>query len=420
MSETGKIAVVILENAVETYEAQTQLANRVKVFKPNASEMQNAGNVMWRTVQQHAPVIEGWDMEGEFTDIIEETCPISLGEPVNDAVSQRVDNMRDMGYWERRGVESGRRQISELNKRIAQLVVNTGSLFYRSNTTSGFDFLAEAQTIKNERQSSNDEWTMLLNDRSTQKYASDLAGRQTLQGRPAETWATGQIGSNIAGFDIFTGSFLPRLTGGTISTTTTAALSFVPTGGTVDEASGIVTNTDYRRATIPVADSSNFAVGMKVTIGDLKAVGLADKTITDQNMTFSVVSIPNASSIVVYPKPIALVDPALDTLQLAYANVDKIIASGVTVTVKNTDATAQTNIFWAKDSIEVIGGEIPANLLQEFDGKKVITKSMSNGQTMYCVYDGSIVDMTLRYRLFTWYGLANLNPMANGVAISYT
>ena len=422
MSETGKIAVVILENAVETYEAQTQLANRISVFKPNSAEMQNAGNVMYRTVQQHAPVIEGWDMNGKFTDIIEETCPIMLGEPVNDAVSQRVDDMRDMGYWTRRGVESGRRQVSELNKRIAQLVVDTGSLYYRSNTVSGFDFISEAQTIKNERQSSDDDWTMLLNDRSTQKYSSDLAGRQTLQGRPeSEAWAKGQIGSNVAGFDVFTGSFLPKLAGGAITaTTTTAALSFKPTGGTVDAASGVVTNTDYRKATIPVVASAAYSVGMKVTIGDLKAVGLADKTVTDQDMTFTIAAIPDSTSVVVYPKPIALDDAALSTLEKAYANVDTTIASGDAVNVVNLDANAQTNIFWAKDSIEVIGGEIPANLLQEFDGKKVITKAMSNGQVMYCVYDGNIVDMTLRYRLFTWYGLANLNPMANGVAVSYS
>jgi hypothetical protein len=37
---------------------------------------------------------------------------------------------------------------------------------------------------------------------------------------------------------------------------------------------------------------------------------------------------------------------------------------------------------------------------------------------MYMVYDGSLVDMTFRYRLFVWAGVTVANPQAVGVAVT--
>ena len=424
MADTGKIAEVLFENAIDTYEDQTQLVEKTTVFEPNAENMQNAGNFVWRPVQQHAPVIEGWDLTGQETGIIEETYPAILGTPKNDFVKQRADDLRDMTFWERRGKQSGRQQATELNSSIATLIKNTGSLFYRSNATSGYNFVAEGQALLNERQAVADDRCFVLNDRDTLTYASDLAARQTLQGRPETTWKTGQIGQNVAEFDLYTGSYLPNLVGGADpATTVTADQSFAPQGGTVDATTGIVTNFDYRSATIPVAASAAYNVGDKISIANggttVKSIGLADKNETNQAMTFTVVAKPSGTSLTIYPKPIALDDPGLSVLEKAYANINTQILNTATVNRLNIDASAKTNLFWAKDSIEVVGGSIPANLFSQFSGNKVVTSRLKSGLDMYMVYDGDIDDMTFRFRLFTWYGLTNCNPSANGVAVSF-
>ena len=121
-----------------------------------------------------------------------------------------------------------------------------------------------------------------------------------------------------------------------------------------------------------------------------------------------------------YPKPIAADDAALSTLEKAYANVDTTILNAATVNRINLDATNKTNLFWDKSAIEVVGGTIPANLFAQYDGMKVITDTMSNGQQMYMVYDGDIETMNFRYSLFTWYGITVCNPQACGVAVTYT
>ncbi len=425
MATTGKIAEVLFEKTVETYEQQMQMLKLVDVFKPNQADMQNSNNVIWRTAKQHAPIIEGWDISGQETDIIKETYPAVLGVPKNDFVKQRADDLRDMQFWEERGEESGRKQATELNKNLAQMVALTGSLFFRSNATSGYDFVAEAQAIMNERELPKDAARhFVLNDRTNLKFAKDLAGRQTLQGRPESTWIKGQIGENVAEFDLHVGSYLPNLIGGVSpDTPVTADISNKPTGGTVDPVTKEVLNTDYRRSgVIPFTDASSYNVGDKIVFDNggtlVESVGLADKNATGQPMTFTIVSI-NGNDVEVFPKPIALDDPALSTLEKAYANIDTQILTGALATRLNIDASAKVNPFWAKDSIEVTCGDAPIQLLNQFGGMKVVSTTMANGQIMYMAYDGNIDDMSFKYRLFTWYETTNKNPSANGVGVAY-
>jgi len=415
-TQAGKIAEVMFESVLDTYEDQTMLVDKTQVFTPESGTMQNAGNVIWRPVEQHAPIIEGFDLTGQEQGIIEETYPAFLGTPKNDFVSQRVDDLRDMTFWKRRGQVAGRQQATELNKSIAQLVNTSGSMYYESNAASGFDFISEGQALMNERQGLKTDRCYILNDRSTQKFGTDLAGRQTLQGRPADTWTTGQIGSNIAEFDVYTGSFLPQVAASSGSTTTTATFSGKPEGGGVS-ASFIVTNVDYRTADIAVTASAGFAVGDKVTFSNVNAVGLADKTDTGILMTFTVVGIPNGTSVTIFPKPIALDDAGLNITEKAYANVNTQIVSGATMGAVNTTG-GRSNLFYDNDAIEVLGGDVPMQLMGEFDGMKVISETMSNGLNMYMVYDSRLDDLRLRYRLFTWYGLTAKDPSRMGVSVS--
>ena len=426
---TGKVAEVLFDKTMESYEAQMQMLPLCLFQQPEAGAMQNAGNVIWRPVQQHAPILTGWDLSNQEQNIIEQTYPAILGTPKNDFVKLRADDMRDMRFWERRGEESGRQQATELNKSLAQAIATQGAIFYRSSADSGYDFIGEAQAIMNERQLKNTGRIFMLNDRDNLKFGSDLAGRQTLQGRPEQTWAKGQIGANVAEFDVYTGSFLPNLVGGA----TTGAVvdgdhTFAPEGGSVDTATGIVTNVDWRVATITIDDSTGLNVGDKikfvndpgVTDVPVNAVGLADKTDTGQPMTFTIVAVPDGTSITIYPKPIALNDTVnLDDTELAYANVDTQILDGAEVVRVNTDASAKTNIFWDKGAVEVLGGTIPAKLFSQYAGFKVVSSTMSDGQTLYMVYDGNIEDMSFRFRIFVWYGITVWNPSNCGVAVSY-
>jgi len=422
---SGKIAEVMFEDYLMTYEKQDKLVDLTTFFEPNASDMQNSGNFIWRTVEQHAPILSGFDLTGQEQEIIEETYPAILGTPKNDLVSQRADDLRDEQFWRRRGQASAKQQVTELNRSIAEAMFLQGSLFNRSNVTSGWDFISESQTLMNERQGYNSgERVFLLNDRDNQLFGQDLAARQTLQGRPETVWKTGQVSQNTAGFNVYTGSFLQNLVGGADpGTTVTGDQSFKPEAGSVDTASGVVTNIDYRSATIAVAASAAYNIGDKVTFtnpgGVVNALGVSDKTDTLQPMTFTIISKPSATSVKVSPKPIAVDDPGLTVTEQAYANIDTQILNLATMDRLNIDAINRTNLFWDKDAVEVLGGTIPANLFKEFDGMKVITERMSNGQEMYMIYDANMIDLQFRFRIFTWYGITIKDPSRVGVSLTF-
>lgn len=429
---TAKAIEVLYENAIEEYQVRTHMLSLVDSFTPTPGDYQNSNNVIWRPVEQHAPIKRGWDLTGEFGDVIEQYYPSTLEEPSNDAFQLRADDMRDQRFWERRGRASGIKQALFLNTELAKLIVNTGSLFYRQVAQAeGFDFISEGDSIMAERQVSQDARYYVLNSRDNNTFSADLANRGTLVDRPEEAYAMGYLGRNVAGFDAYSGNYIPTLVGGAApaAITITADQTFKPEGTT-----GVApntTNVDYRRATIPVSNAAGFNVGDRISISNttsangsnnVLAVGLGDKTISRTAMTFVVVDKPAGdASLTIWPKPIALDDSAnLSDEELAYANVNTTLKNGATVTRLNTDAVAHPNIFWAYDSIEVIGGDVPLQMLQEFSGMNVMSETMENGQIMYLIYDGTIEDLTFKARLFTWWGLVNKRPMANGVAIRAT
>jgi len=421
---TGKVAEVMFEKALESHEHQMDMLSMTEFHEPAGGDMQNQGNFIWYPVQQYAPLISGWDLSGQETGIIEETYPALLGTPSNDFVKMRADDMRTTRFWENRGKESGKKQATQLNKLIAEAIRTQGTMFYRSNVTSGYEFIAEAQAIMNERQGKTTQRYFMLNDRDTLLFSKDLAARQTLQGKPAETWKTGQIGQNIAEFDVYTGSFLPNITGGADDDATVSAdQAFVPVGGSVNATTGVVTNVDYREAALAIDDYGDFKVGDKFTLQnsgvDINSIGLSDKVNTGQAMTFTIIELTSGTSIKIYPKPIAADQAGISTLEAAYANIHTAILSAATLTRLNIDASNKCNLLWDKSAIEVIGGTIPAELFKQFAGMKVITDTMSNGLNLYMVYDGNIDTMTFRFRLFTWYGITIKNPSNCGCCVTY-
>lgn len=427
MPENLKIVEAYLENAANEIEKQTQLLKTVTRIEPDMASMQNASNFVWGKVEQQRPVLDGFDLTAQEQDIIEETYPRVLGTPKNDLIGQRIDQVRDLRYWQDAGKAGGKRLTSDLNQRLAVAMVTQGSQFFRSNVASGYDFIAEGSTIFSELQGNRDECYFLLNDRANLKFSKDLASRENLgpNSRPADTWIKGTVGEQVAGFDkVLVGSYLPNLAGGANpATTVTANQSFKPEGGSVDATTGVVTNVDYRSATIPVVASAAYNVGDKVTIANggtaVTALGLQDKTNTGQAKTFTIVAKPNATSLTISPKPIAADDPALTDLQKAYANINTRILNGATVDRVNIGASEKANLFWDKKAVEVMTGTIPAPLFKDFAGQKVAMAEMDNGQTIYMMYDGDIVKATFTYRAFTWDGITIATPQMVGVGLSF-
>lgn len=413
--DTAKEVRVMFDQVTELMEEEFQMATKVDSYNVDPATLQNSSNIIWRPVEQHAPVKQGWDMTGQFGDVIEQYYPCQLEDPRNDAFELRADDFRDRRFMERRAKASAKKLSADQNQRIAQLVANTGSLFSRT-TTAGYDFMATPEAIMAERQvATMSDRSFFLNPRTHQQIARDLANRETMTGRPDGAYGRSYVGE-IAGFDTFRSAFLPTLAGGAspVGVTVADTVSLAPQGTIL--VGGVPNNVDYRLGVISLSDASGYSVGDRISFTGINSVGLLDKTDTGQEMTFTIVDI-DGDDVSVYPRPIALTDPALSAEERACANIATQITLGTAVTRLNTDALAQTNVFWANDSIEIIGGDAPISFLGQMDGMEVMEATTAGGTKLYMAYQGKIEDFTLKCRLFTWYGLCNKRPDANGIAI---
>src|SRR6056297_2264475 len=94
-SNTAKTLVTYFDKSVEQLNKDTTMARRVSVDTVDGASLQNANNIYWRNVEQQSPVIEGWDLSGQETEIIEQAYPLQLSDPRNDFVKIRVDELRE-------------------------------------------------------------------------------------------------------------------------------------------------------------------------------------------------------------------------------------------------------------------------------------------------------------------------------------
>jgi len=413
-----KTVVAFFDDVLQQMNDDFTYAGLVDVDTINPGTMQNANDIYWRNVEQQRPIIEGRDLTGLETSTIEQGYPLRLEAPKNDFMEYNIQNLRDEGFMRRAAVASAKKQNAYLNKRIAELVASTGTLTYESSA-AGFDFVAEADTLMTERGCYRGEGsTFFLNPRTNQVMASDLATRSDLSGRPEGAYATAMIGKNVAGFDVYRaptyGTILQRVnaTGGTVA----ADVTEVPEGF-VSAGVDSIQNVDYRVGGISVGtgEGANFQVGDVITVAGVNALNLMDKTDTGELMTFRVVAI-DGDDLSVYPKPIAADQAGITTEQAAYANISTAIVSGMTVAATNATG-GQANSFWANDSICVVNGDEPFEILNEFDGMKVVSETLDNGVKLYMGYDANLATVNARVRLFTRWGLVNRDPSRNGNAV---
>jgi hypothetical protein len=418
--DTAKEVRVMFDLVAEQYEEQTQMAKLVGHYNMTGANAQNSNNVEWRQVEQQAPEVEGWEfVDADFGSVIEQSFPTVLGVPKNSLFQLRADDFRDRRFMERRATAGASRLSSGQNKRIADLVKGTGSIFYRTST-AGYDFVKTASTIMSERQLATDAGTsFFVNDRTAQRISSDLANRTAMGKLPEETYKRGMIASQTAGFDIYESSYLSAITGG--ATPAVATVTTTVSQGPVANQTlgGIVLPVDYRLSDLIAfsgANAGDFAVGDRIKFTGVNSIGLADKSNTGQEMTF-VIRVKSGSSYQVYPRPIAFTDGALSVAQKAYANIATQITATTPVVRLNVDATASANAFWVNDSIEIVDGDAPLEFLGQKDGMQVLVTSLASGTKLYMAYQGSINDLTLKCRLFTWYDVVNKDPSRNGISV---
>lgn len=416
-NQTAKNVLAFYDNACKQLNTNNVFSSKMEISTKSGVDMQNAQNTYWEPVEQQAPIVEGFDLSSTDTsNIIQQSYPLTVSAPRNDWFSMDANELRDERFMKARATAGANKLSSDANQRASALVASTGTMYYES-ASDDFDFVAEADTLMIERQLNYDAGrSFFLNPRSNQAMAGNLASRSLFPGNQSEeAYEQGLIGKNVSGFDVYRAPTYGSIAARTNATTTTVAsdVTAVPAGysGTEDSP----TNVDYRKADISLTAATNYNVGDVITFAGVNALGIADKTDTGQLMTFRITAI-DSNDITVYPKPIAADQAGITASEAAYANISTAIVSGMTVSKVN-ESGGQCNSFWANDSLAFVNADGNLDVLNEFDGMKVVDTTLDNGIKLYMAFDANLSSLNCRVRLFTWYGLVNKDPSRNGNAI---
>jgi hypothetical protein len=169
---------------------------------------------------------------------------------------------------------------------------------------------------------------------------------------------------------------------------------------------------DNRYQTVTVSSTTNVAAGDAFTIAALNNVHMITKQDTGQLKTFRVISVTNATTMVISP-PIITNQVANDA-SAQYQNCVINTKSATSAIVFLNTVTAPVNVFWQKDALEILPGRyaVPTDA-----GAAVMRAATDQGIELVMTKQYDINTMKTKYRLDTLFGVVNKQPEMSGIMI---
>lgn len=420
----GQMVTYAVDEVIKTVQNLTPMAQKTKEYTPPAPSMQRSGNTFWLPVEQEAPTQEGWDLTGKATDVLELSVKCNMGAPDNDFFQLRADDLRDERSYRHRINASAKKLANNVEKAIAQQAVDMGSLVVTSSqpigTTagSGWDFVADAEEFMFARELNRAAGlSYFFNSKDYKNAGHDLTNRDMFGRIPEDAYKNGTIQRQVAGFDdVLRSPKMPTLAASAATgLTVSGAQKFKPEAWHLD-ADGNKENVDNRIAVVKLSAGTGLKRGDKISFAGVKYLSQMAKNVLTHDATFTVVAV-NGANVTIAPKPVALDDTSLTAAERAYANVNTSLADTMAVNVLNVK-TAETNVFWADDSIRLVSQPIPANH-ELFAGMKTQSFAIPGvGINGIFATQGDISTLTGKCRIALWYSACAVRPEAIGVGLA--
>ena len=277
LSQAQQITI-LWDEVLEYFDSNNIMSRQVNLFEPDSATMQNSTDVFYRPMPQIGKIVDGIDLvDSDFGDVIEMVVPTPLNKIRNDAFSLNARELRDERFLQRRARGSAQRIAAQINRDVAEIVANQGSLVVaQTNDISRYNDVAACETLMDEQEVPIEMGrSFFFNSRDYSRTAADLANRQTVVDRPETAYGRSMIGDDIAGFQAFRTNFLPTLDGNSnTGVQVTSAQSFAPTPRDANRVP-----VDNRFATVPVNTPANLSVGDAITFaGVLSLIHISEPT----------------------------------------------------------------------------------------------------------------------------------------------
>jgi hypothetical protein len=416
---------VAFENILEGFNDALVMSRNVSVYNVAGEMMARTNDQIWRPQPYIATSINGAprvDITASFGDFTQLAVPATIGFSKTVPFALDAKELRDQLQEGRLGDSAKQKLASDINVAIMNVAANQSTLVVaRSNAAGGYTDVAECDAVFNEQGVQMFDRYLALSSRSYNGMASDLAGRETMTGKPTTAYEKSYVGM-VAGFETYKMDYANRIVGNATPVgdiTINGANQYYTPRATSTAGTGETANVDnrYQSLNVTLAVGAVLRVGDAFKLANVNAVHHITKGDTGQAKTFRVISITSGggtagnNTIVISP-PIISAQGATDA-ELQYKNVTATPAAGSTVTILNVDS-ADINVFWQKDALEILPGRyaIPANA-----GVDIMRGTTDQGLELVMQKFYDINTAVTKYRMDTFFGVVNKQPEMSGIML---
>lgn len=408
---------VAFELLLEGFQDALVLSRNVSIYSTDQVTMERTSDTIWRPQPYISQSFDGQDQTNNFKDYTQLSVPARIGYAKSVPFVLTAKELRDALQEQRLGQSAKQKLASDINVAVMNVAAQQGTLVVkRTSAASGFDDVAQCEAIFNEQGVMDFDRYLALSTRDYNGMASNLAGRQTMQGKPVTAYEKAYVGT-VASFETYKLDYANRLAaaaggaGLTIDTRDSAANYFIPKA-TSTATTGEVGNVDNRCQTVTISSTTNVAAGDCFTIAGVNAVHHITKGDTGQLKTFRVISVDSATTMTISPPIIS--NQVANDASAEYQNcVVNTKASNSAIVFLNTVA-AYANPFWQKDAIEILPGRyaVPSDA-----GVAVMRASTDQGIELVLQKWYDINTMKTKYRIDTLFGVVNKQPEMSGIIL---
>jgi hypothetical protein len=409
---------VAFDEVLAGFGDQLTISKGASVYRTDSQMMARTNDVIWRPMPYILPSYDGMDQTSNFSDKTQLSVPSTIGFKKSVPFILDAVELRDMLQENRLGDAAKQRLASDINVAVTNTAALAGSLVVkRTGAIVGYDDIAACETVLREQGVNPLSATIGLHTREYNAMASNLASRQTLNGKTQTAYERSRIGQ-IAMFDAYKLDYTYRLTAaaGTTVTVNGANQRYVPKA-TSTASSGEVGNVDNRYQNLSVTVSSGtIKVGDAFSAAGVNSVHQITKGDTGQPKTFRVTAIISGgggTGVIQISPPIIAADSSPTQAELQYKNVTATPANGAALTWLNT-AAANVQPFWSNDAIEILPGRyaVPTDA-----GAAVMRGTTDNGFEIVMTKQYDINTMKTKYRFDTMFGTVMKNPEMAGILL---
>jgi hypothetical protein len=418
----SKEEITSFDRVLEGFQDALVVSQKFVKFATDGTTAERAGNTIWRPQPYIAQSFTGLDQTANFArNYTQLSVPITLNYSHAVPLTLSATELRDALQEQRLGQAAMQRLASDINVDCSNLAALQGSIVVkRTAAASGFDDVAIIDSTMNEQGIPYNDRCAFYSSRDYNSMASNLqVASRSFGNKKSDTAYEKALVGPVANFDLFKLDYayrLPAATATGVTITNTQPLFYTPTSTALDAGGLVYVNKDNRYQVISIAvTGSTVKVGDCFTIAGVNAVHHITKLDTGSLKTFRITAIntgAGGTGTVTITPPIISATGGTDP-EKQYQNVTAAPTNGAAITFLNT-VTAAANPFWQADAMQIWPGKyVP----KEDSGLAVMSATTDQGITVVMTRQGSINDLSTKYRWDTFYGLACMQPEMAGIEL---